>query len=322
MSVEGRLLEGSHTETTMLVEKKTPQVSIGLPVYNGQIFIRQALDSLLTQTFSDFELIISDNASTDGTEAICREYATKDRRIRYVRQDVNRGAAANFRLALNEAVGGYFMWAAADDFYEPTHISNLLALHFLAARPAVAMSNARLITSGDDTLGYVGLDNDFQGGTPTSLATRLALGSKAHYFIYGLWNRESLINLMPLPQCRLGDRVFIILASLDIPFLLHKEATYVRRIHPGLAADRYQKSDAVLAALYRSNVELLRSVGELGRRLNLFSGARKVRLLKLRVLFLYAYFVSFSIVYDGLSRSVITSMLKKLGVKRRHLFIG
>jgi len=93
----------------------TPKVSIGMPVYNGSPFIREALDSLLNQTFTDFELIISDNASTDETESICREYAAKDPRIRYVRQPENRGALLNFRFVLDEAVGTYFMWAAADD---------------------------------------------------------------------------------------------------------------------------------------------------------------------------------------------------------------
>jgi glycosyltransferase involved in cell wall biosynthesis len=101
---------------------RVPKVSIGMPVYNGEPFIREALDSLLAQTFTDFELIISDNASTDGTEAICREYASKDARIRYVRQEENRGALSNFKFVLDEAVGEYFMWAASDDKWAPIFI--------------------------------------------------------------------------------------------------------------------------------------------------------------------------------------------------------
>lgn len=102
----------------------TPKVSIGMPVYNGEPFIKEALDSLLTQTFTDFELIISDNASTDGTEAICREYAAKDKRIRYIRQTENRGATANFQFVLDEAVGEYFMWAAHDDRWTKDYLLN------------------------------------------------------------------------------------------------------------------------------------------------------------------------------------------------------
>jgi len=99
------------------MSKHIPQVSIGMPVYNGEKFIREALDSLLAQTFTDFELIISDNASIDGTEAICREYAVRDARIRYERQASNLGATANFKFVLDEAIGTYFMWAANDDIW-------------------------------------------------------------------------------------------------------------------------------------------------------------------------------------------------------------
>jgi glycosyltransferase involved in cell wall biosynthesis len=99
-----------------------------MPVYNGAKFIREALDSLLAQTFTDYELIISDNASTDETEAICREYAAKDERIRYVQQTENRGALANFRFVLDEAVGKYFMWAAADDWWSQDWLSAIVPL--------------------------------------------------------------------------------------------------------------------------------------------------------------------------------------------------
>ena len=84
-------------------------------MYNAARFLRGAIDSILAQTFGDFELIISDNHSTDDTEAICREFACGDRRVRYVRQSKNIGAIANFRYVLDGAVGKYFMWAAADD---------------------------------------------------------------------------------------------------------------------------------------------------------------------------------------------------------------
>lgn len=97
---------------------RNPAVSIGMPVYNGAQYIREALDSLLAQTFTDFELIISDNASTDATQSICEEYAHRDPRIRYVRQAENKGALANFQFVLDHAQGGFFMWAAADDRWD------------------------------------------------------------------------------------------------------------------------------------------------------------------------------------------------------------
>ena len=78
------------------IVRNNPRVSIGMPVYNGAKFIEAALDSLLAQTFEGFELIISDNASTDRTEVICRSYAARDNRIRYYRQEKNQGAIWNF----------------------------------------------------------------------------------------------------------------------------------------------------------------------------------------------------------------------------------
>jgi glycosyltransferase involved in cell wall biosynthesis len=106
-----------------------PRVSIGMPVYNGENYIISSLDSLLAQDFREFELIISDNASTDSTEQICLGYASSDHRIRYVRQPVNRGAPANFQFVLEQARADLFMWAAADDVFYPNHLSVLLALH-------------------------------------------------------------------------------------------------------------------------------------------------------------------------------------------------
>ena len=107
----------------------TSQVSIGMPVYNGGATIRKALDSLLAQSFQNFEIIISDNASTDGTEAICLEYAAKDKRLQYFRQKKNQGPIANFQFVLDKAVGEYFMWAADDDIKSSNFIKeNLLFL--------------------------------------------------------------------------------------------------------------------------------------------------------------------------------------------------
>lgn len=102
------------------------KISIGLPVFNGEKFINQCLDSLLAQTFQNFELIISDNASTDSTSEICKEYALKDKRIKYIRQEKNNGSVYNFNFVLNHAKFEYFMWAAVDDLWESTFIEKNL----------------------------------------------------------------------------------------------------------------------------------------------------------------------------------------------------
>jgi len=110
----------------LLQEHRRPTISIGLPVFNGGRFLSAAIDSLLAQSFHDFDLIISDNASTDETERICREYASRDTRIQYIRQPANRGALANFQFVLDKADADYFMWAAADDIFHSKWLEILL----------------------------------------------------------------------------------------------------------------------------------------------------------------------------------------------------
>lgn len=104
-----------------------PKVSIGMPLYNAAAFLREAIDSLLAQTFEDFELIISDNGSTDETDSICRDYAARDSRIHYYRSADNRGAAWNFNHCLERARGEYFKWAAHDDICAPKFLEQCVA---------------------------------------------------------------------------------------------------------------------------------------------------------------------------------------------------
>lgn len=101
-------------------------VSIGMPIYNEGRFLRPAIESLLAQDHRDFELIISDNASTDDTSKICREYAERDSRIRYVRNEANQGSFKNFNRVFEMSSGTYFMWAAGHDLWEPGFISRCL----------------------------------------------------------------------------------------------------------------------------------------------------------------------------------------------------
>jgi glycosyltransferase involved in cell wall biosynthesis len=103
-----------------------PLVSIGMPVHDGAKYIREAIDSLLCQHYVNLELIISDNASTDETVSICREYCARDRRVRLCTQDRNVGAIANFAFVLGQARGEYFMWAACDDVWDAAWIERLV----------------------------------------------------------------------------------------------------------------------------------------------------------------------------------------------------
>ena len=109
-----------------MVDNK-PLVSIGMPVYNGDRYIRLALDSLLAQDYENFQIIISDNASTDRTPQICQEYAAICQNIHYYRNATNLGSAKNFNRSFQLSFGKYFMWAAHDDLWEKTYISRCVA---------------------------------------------------------------------------------------------------------------------------------------------------------------------------------------------------
>ena len=104
-----------------------PKVSIGLPVRNGEDTLRIAIDSLLAQDYQDFELIISDNASTDETSKICLDYARRDSRVQFRRNDTNVGAAENFNGVFRSSRGKYFMWAAHDDRWHSSYVGRCLA---------------------------------------------------------------------------------------------------------------------------------------------------------------------------------------------------
>ena len=120
---------------------KKPKVSVGIPVYNGEKYIRQAINSVLQQTFTNFEIIISDNASTDQTEIICKEYEKKDERIRYIRHKNNKGADFNFPFVLAEAKSDYFVWLAYDDYWESTFLEK----------------NTKILEENHNVVGSIGL---------------------------------------------------------------------------------------------------------------------------------------------------------------------
>ena len=172
-----------------------PQVTIGLPVRNGAPLLKNAIDSLLSQTYRDFTLFISDNDSDDDTEEVCRAYAAADSRVHYVRQPVNLGNPGNFRFTLLAARTPYFMWAAHDDVWAPSFIEKNLAV--LAARPEVVCSvskvekfypnGERRLSSGTHAL---------RGNAAERLNTYFATIGDASRF-YGLFRTPSLQPCFP-----------------------------------------------------------------------------------------------------------------------------
>lgn len=128
---------------------KKVKVSIGLPTYNGERFIQKKIESILNQTFDNFELIISDNASTDRTVEFIEDFAKKDDRIRFFKHEQNMGSIWNFNFVLQQANGDYFMWTAVDDIQMSTFIEKNLEI--LEKNSKVACSISRIQLYGDAT---------------------------------------------------------------------------------------------------------------------------------------------------------------------------
>jgi glycosyltransferase involved in cell wall biosynthesis len=122
-----------------------PAVTVGIPVFNGERFIRQAIESVLAQTFTDFELLISDNASVDGTAAICNEIAANDRRIKFVQQENNRGPFWNLKFVTERATGSLLVWLAHDDALHRLFIEECVAYLDRNPRAVVVSGDFRIV---------------------------------------------------------------------------------------------------------------------------------------------------------------------------------
>jgi glycosyltransferase involved in cell wall biosynthesis len=198
-------------------------VSIGLPVYNGGAFLRSALASLLAQTFADFELVISDNASTDETARICEEMTTGDPRVRYVRHATNQGALENFAYVLEAARAPYFLWAAYDDLWEPQFLDRLVTA--LDECPRAALAFCRYDNVDEAGRRFRGFrEVDWKAVFGASKARQIAAMAlldpaatqKANH-VYGLMRTEVVRacgGLVPEPVPRSGVDIHLLLRLL------------------------------------------------------------------------------------------------------------
>jgi glycosyltransferase involved in cell wall biosynthesis len=215
------------------------RVSIGVPVYNGENYLAEAIDSVLAQTYTDFELIICDNASTDRTEEICRRYADADSRIRYYRNPRNLGASANFGLTFELATGEYFRWLAHDDVLMPEYLERCVAAldrepGAILAQPLVGIIDAKgAIRSVHD--------NDLQRATSSRVSERFAVLVKHPRYCwetFGLIRREILAKTALLAPFSCSDVVLCIELGLLGRFALVPELLFLNRHH----AERFSQS--------------------------------------------------------------------------------
>jgi glycosyltransferase involved in cell wall biosynthesis len=211
----------------------TPLVSVGLFVYNGERFIEESLRSILNQTFTDFELIISDNASTDRTGEIAKAYAQRDDRIRYYRAEKNMGAGWNARRVYELATGKYFKQAAVDDLIEPDFLRRCVEI--LESDPGCVVAYTRtkeVDENGNFIQNYVTpmhLDVD----DPVARFRQMLLIPCWCYEIYGVMRRSALQQIPPLGSYVNGDGVLLTRMSLLGRFYEISEPLFISRHHSG-----------------------------------------------------------------------------------------
>lgn len=220
----------------------SPRVSIGLPVFNGQNYLTLALDSLLGQTYPDFELIISDNGSTDRTRAICEDYAGRDRRIRYYRSETNQGATWNYNRVYELARGEYFKWAAHDDLCAPEFLARCVAV--LDQHPEVVLCFPKTIII------------DERGESVREYPNRLDLRSPQPHerwrmFLraFGLCNpvfgvmRSQVLGTTSLIESYVAsDRILLAQLALRGQFYEVPEPLFFRRLHPQTSVQANRES--------------------------------------------------------------------------------
>lgn len=213
-----------------------PPVSIGLPVFNGERYLPEALSSLLAQDFTDFELVIGDNASTDSTEEICRSAAAADPRIRYLRSEANQGAAWNYNRVYNVSTGGYFRWACHDDLVAPTHLRRCVdVLDATGSEVAVAFTQATLIDEHGHPAGD--WDENFDASDPRAhvrvaqIVRHLVLSN----VLFGLVRREVIQRTRLHGAYPSADWTLILEWAMQGSFVQVPERLFFRRMHPDMS---------------------------------------------------------------------------------------
>jgi glycosyltransferase involved in cell wall biosynthesis len=239
------------------------KVAIGLPVYNGANYLAAAIDSILAQSYGDFDFLISDNASTDGTEEICRSYARRDPRIRYIRQPKNGGAATNYNMVVGMTDSPYFKWAAHDDLLAPGFLA--ACVDVLDRDPTVVLASpaSMLIDEAGLPLPYsaeLGGMIDSSGvcwpmmpernegltaSDPTLRFQAVMLNMVMCVEIFGLMRRSMLLRTSLQGPFGGADKVVLAQMSLLGRFWLGEETLFFRRCHA-------QQFSASVSGAYRA----------------------------------------------------------------------
>jgi len=227
----------------------TPRVTIGLPVYNGERYLRESIDSVLGQTFGDLELLVADNASTDGTLDLVHDYARADSRVRVLHSDRNQGAAWNYNRLVGEAHGELFRWHAHDDSLLPTAIERCVAA--LDADPGAVLAHTWTRFVDDDGAPVRDFVDDLHVEAPSPARRLRATIEHLSYcnVVFGVVRRDVLARTALIAPFVGSDVALIYELSLHGRFAVVPEFLFVRR--PGNSV-RSNPTRAALEAWFRT----------------------------------------------------------------------
>lgn len=208
----------------------TPRVSIGMPVYNGERWLDATIDSLRRQTFADFELIISDNASEDRSGEICRRYAAEDGRIRYLRQSTNIGANRNYLVVLHEARAPYFKWASSNDLCAPEFVERCVSL--LDQRPDAVLACPRTGLFTQDVADAIVYEHDIEveDDDPALRFAQVLQRMRLNNSFNGVLRTAALRRALPMGTFWAADIVLMAELALIGKHVLLPERLFFRRM--------------------------------------------------------------------------------------------
>ena len=236
----------------MAAARSNPRLSVGVPVYNGAAFLRATLESILAQSFDAFELIISDNASTDGTEAIAREFAARDPRVRYHRNSENLGLAKNYNLLFSLAAAGgeYFKWASADDLCLPGYLERCIAVLDRDPEIVLVYPKTRFVDASGAPLDIKDPGWHLMSDQPQARLRYVVASAHWVNSILGVLRASALAKTRLLPSYPGGDYCLLGELSLMGKFFEVDEPLYQRRIHPG-SSSQHQNEARVIAEYWK-----------------------------------------------------------------------
>jgi glycosyltransferase involved in cell wall biosynthesis len=217
------------------MSQRSPQVSIGIPVRNGEKYLRFAIDSLLAQTMGDLEVVVCDNCSSDNTEEICRQYVRLDPRVKYFRNERDLGPAQNHTRCFENSTGKYFRWHAHDDMCEPRYLEAVVPV--LDSDPTVSNAHTwtRVINDKNETMRNYDYWARTDHPNPATRFNRLVnVKHRQHvcYEIFGLMRREQMAQTELEPPFPHGDRFFLVRMVLRGRFVEVPERLFLARCHP------------------------------------------------------------------------------------------